>query len=58
MYDFEQNFVIDCFWDDGFTVRFGDIYNRFTEIRYVDTWQKVEDIFKKKLEELKNESRD
>ena len=54
MYDFEQNFVIDCFWDEGFEIKFGDRINGFTEEHGAEIWQEVEETFRKKLKELKN----
>ena len=49
-YDLEKNFVISCFWDSGFTVRFGDTVNGYTERNDCDTWEEVEEIFRRKLE--------
>lgn len=48
-YDQELNFEITTFWDEGFTIRFGDPVNGYSKPIFCDTWEEVEKAFKKKL---------
>ena len=52
VYDAEQNFIISCYWDNGFMVRFGDGINGYDDPIYCNTWKDVESIMKQKLKEL------
>ena len=58
-YDKEKNFSIHCFWDSGFQVWFGDQVNGYvtpyvTPYEICETWEEVEEVFRKKLEEGKD----
>jgi len=49
-YDLEKNFVIDCFWDSGFRIRFGDLTNGFIKKSFsCATWEDVEKVFEEEL---------
>jgi len=52
-YDLEKNFEINCFWNGGFNIHFGDYVNGFEDKIYTcSTWEEVEEVFKKKLKDL------
>jgi hypothetical protein len=55
-YDLEKNAEIRWFWNAGFVIEFGDCVNGFTEHIECATWQEVEEVFRKRVEGLKNES--
>lgn len=42
LYNSEINFAISTFWDGGFEVKLGDIYNGFKAATNVRTWAEVE----------------
>ena len=51
-YDLETNGKIHWQWDAGFIVYFNRLPDgTYEKDYYVDTWQEVEQIFRKKLEE-------
>jgi hypothetical protein len=53
-YDTERNAEIKIKWffDKGFKIWFGDRINGYEEPVYADTWEEVEEIFRKKLKEM------
>ncbi len=51
VYDSEQNFSVTCFWDGGFTVELGDDINGFIASENVDTWDEVEPLLRKLIDE-------
>jgi hypothetical protein len=42
LYDSEINFVVSCFWDNGFEVKLGDDLNGFVAETVVESWDEIE----------------
>ena len=52
-YNTERNAEISWFWDSGFYVWFGDEINGYKSYIRCKTWEEVEEVFRKKIEEEK-----